>query len=420
VLTALLLASSSGCSPPTLEALPQDTGGPRDTGETGSATDSGDTEDTIEDIGSPPELVYTQDEVHALDIRLGAAAIRALSEDPWTYVEGAVTFDGADFDSVGVRLKGAWGSFEDLSGKANFKVDFNRYVDGQTLWGIEQLTVNNNVVDCSFLRENLAYRVVATVGLHETRTAYVSVRVNEEDYGLYVLVETPDDSWLDRTFADPSGNLYDGKYIFTEDWDFVSMVDFTPALQDYFELEEGTDVQRADIHAVTEALQAARTSPDGFTDLGELIDWEQVLRVWASELWIGQLDGYWLNQNNYRVYFNPASGLVEMLPWDMDYAFYHDSDWGMNWHRPSGQLAAWCLQDPACRTRLEEISMDVIERVDAAGLDLHLEEMVQLITPYVSEETRACTRLSEVERRQDEMRRWIDERSDEVRAIWEE
>ncbi len=409
-----LLIFAVGCTPSgvgTIQVAPPDDPGTTDTG---STLDSG------EQVGSPPEMIYNQDVVHTLQIQLGAAEIQSLTRDPWTYVEGDVVFDGKAVDSVGVRLKGAWGSFQDLDEKANFKVDFNRYVEDQTLWGIEQLTVNNSAVDCSYLRENLAYETFARVGIHETRTAYVWVQVNGEDYGLYVLIETPDDTWLDRTFEEPGGNLYDGKYIFTEDWDFVSMVDFAPALQDYFELEEGTDVGREDVHRVTLALAQAQSDPDGFTALGELVDWDQVLRVWAAELWVGQLDGYWLNQNNYRVYFNPASGLVEMLPWDTDYAFCHDSDWGMDWHRPAGELADFCLADPTCRSALRQSSMEVLDILEDADLPGHLEGVVELIQAWALEDPRACPNPSAVLREQDRMRQWLEVRSDEVRGIWAE
>jgi spore coat protein CotH len=417
--TPLFLAAGLACAPTTIDAVELDSTEDTETGEPETTRDTDDP-DPAEEVGSPPEMIFTHDVVHNLDISIDAAAIQSLRRDPWTYVEGDVVFDGTAVDSVGVRLKGAWGSFEDLDEKANFKIDFNRYVPGQTLWEVEQLTVNNSKVDCSFLRENIAYTTIAAVGLHETRTAYVWVRVNGEDYGLYVLIETPDDTWLDRTFEESDGNLYDGKYIFTEDWDFVSMVDFAQGLHDYFELEEGTEVGREDIYEVTAALWSARSDPDGFAQIGNVVDWDQVLLVWATEMWIGQLDGYWLNQNNYRVYFNPETGLMEMLPWDMDYSFYHDSDWGMNWYRPSGELTDFCMNNATCRAALEETSMRVLEILETADLQTHLEQMVELIRPFSAEGPRACTDSTDVRRKQQVMRDWMDERSDEVRAIWAE
>ncbi len=407
------------CGPVTLEDPSPD---PLDTGVTETATDTATppTDTGPERVGEAGHPIFGMDVVHSLDITLSDEAIRSLDRDPWDYVEGAVVFDGKAVDSVGVRLKGAWGSFEDLDGKANFKIDFNRYVDGQDLWGTEQLTVNNSRVDCSFLREVTAYHVIDTVGLHETRTGFVWVTVNGTDYGLYVLVETPDDEWLDHTFEASDGNLYDGKYIFTEDWDFVSYVDFTPSEQVYFELEEGTDVGLVDVEAVTEVLRTARSDPDGYEHLGQLVDWSQLQRVWATEQWVGQLDGYWLNTNNYRIYFNPLSQRMEMLPWDMDYSFYNDSDWGMDWWRPSGELTKFCMQDADCLADLRTESEQVLAILDATDLDDWVNEVRDLIEPHANADTRACTSDNTIYWMQEEIETWVRNRSDEVREIWEE
>ncbi len=377
------------------------------------------------DGGSPSDAIFTWDTVHALDIRLSDEAIESLDQDPFTYVEGSVTFDEQDVDPVGVRLKGNF-TFRPLDAKASFKVDFNRYVQGQTLLGIEQLTVNNNVMDCSSLREHLAYRAMATAGVHETRTAHAWVRVNEEDYGLYVLVETPDDAWLERIYEEPDGNLYDGQFVKGEA--FASSVDFIPQAQDLFEQEEGTDVGREDIHLITDGIAAWEGDLDGHAKLGALVDWDQLLRVWAAEQWVGQIDGYWLSRNNYRVYFNPQSGRMEMLPWDMDNAFYRAADWGFDWNTPwqeevepwsgSGRLFNFCMQDPSCTEALREAAMHIADTLESADLDLRLEQMVELIEPHVAVDPRQECDPTTITEEQDHMREWLLVRSDEVRELW--
>ena len=68
-------------------------------------------------------------------------------------------------------------------------------------------------------------------------------------------------------------------------------------------------------------------------------NWPEYHRELAVEQWVGHNDGYALNTNNYRPYFNPEDGLMQVLPWDLDYGFLNDSDWGMSWASPRGQLA---------------------------------------------------------------------------------
>ena len=93
---------------------------------------------------------------------------------------------------VGVRLKGGLGSFRGLEGKAAFKVKVDEYVDGQTFFGLEKLTLNNMVQDPSMVHETLAYELFRSLGVPASRTGYAFVRVNGESFGLYLNVETLD------------------------------------------------------------------------------------------------------------------------------------------------------------------------------------------------------------------------------------
>jgi len=270
------------------------------------------------------------------------------------------------------------------------------------------------VVDCSYLREWLAYEVIAQAGLPRTRTAYVRVWLNGEYYGLYVLVETPDDVWLDHVFREPGGNLYDGKYVFSEDWTWYSRVEFNRRQQQYFQLEEGEEVDLADIRAITAALDT-RGGGDVMARTDDLIDWEQILTVFAAETWIGQLDGYFLNANNYRVYFDPADGRMDMLPWDTDYAFLEDRDWGMDWRWPRGRLAQECGRDGDCWRRLEDLRVEVADHLDAVDLLGPMEAIAAMIHDDALDDPRSTCNGPRVATNQDWLREWILERGDDIR-----
>ncbi len=366
--------------------------------------------------GDAADWIFTLDEVHTLDVQLSLDALQALADDPYTYVEGAITFDEHAVDQVGVRLKGASGSFQPISSKANFKIDMNRVVEGQEFFGLEQLTVNNNVVDCSFLRETMGYRAFAAAGMPRTRTAYVWVTVNGNDKGLYTLLETPDDAWLDRVYSDGNGNLYDGKYVFAEDWSWFSRVDFLISTEIYFELEEGTEVGLEDIHGITQALIDHWDDPDGYAALGALLDWDSFHTQFATEVWSGHLDGYYTNNNNFRIYFNPTTGLAEILPWDMDYAFYEASDWGMSWLSPLGVVGQFCIENEACWAAQLERADEVFDIIDAAALGQDLEQAVTLITPYASADPYACGSAVTIAAYQEVLRTWVVSRSPTARA----
>ena len=87
------------------------------------------------------------------------------------------------------------------------------------------------------------------MGIPTSRTGYAQLFVNGEDYGLYLVVESQDDRWLKRNFEDRSGNLYDGKYVYSGYW--PTIVDFGKGLDHWFDLEEGEDVDFEDIGTIS-------------------------------------------------------------------------------------------------------------------------------------------------------------------------
>ena len=91
-------------------------------------------------------------------------------------------------------------------------------------------------------------------------------------------------------------------------------------------------------------------------------------RELAAEQWVGHNDGYALNTNNYRVYFNPADGKAQIVPWDFDYGFLHDSDWGMSWASPLGRLAKGCFLDPQCSADHKAAVKALLDAIDPAAL----------------------------------------------------
>ncbi len=367
------------------------------------------------DTGDRVEAEFFDDTfVHEVAITLETDAARSLQRNPYDYAEGSVTVDGAEFARVGVRLRGKYGSFRDLDGKPKFKLDFNRFEKDQRLGDHETLALNNEVVDCSYLREPVGYALWRQLGLPAPRTVYTRVTVNGEDYGLYVAVEFPDDRFLADRYADGSGNLYDGKYVYSERGDFA-LIDFTPEQVDYFQLEEGTDVGRADLYGIRDALSADGTFEERF---GPVLDTARFRRHLAAEQWTGHLDGYAMNTNNYRVYFDPADGLADLLVYDLDYAFLSPGTWGMSWASPTGALVKECWADEGCRAEHAAAVADVVESVDTDALLAEVDRWTALIAGDVeSDPKRECTRR-QIAPEQAAIRAWVEGGSADLAAYW--
>ena len=378
--------------------------------------------ESIEGSGEDDSWIYNPDIVHTLDIGISSKNIEILNDKSGAYssetvwVDVDITYDGIAMEDVGLRLKGLWGSWRSFEDKPSLKLDFNRYVDGQEFAELEGMTLNNMIIDCSFMREHMAYPVYEAMGVPVPRTAYVWVTVNGADYGLYLNIESIDDVYLDRHHEDGNGTLYDADYILWDDGSYTTL-DFYTYLVQFFELEEGDDTAGSDLTAISELLDTWEGSPEFYEQTATMIDWDHHQRMVAAEMWVGQNDGYSLNRNNYLVYFEPE-GLMTIQPWDHDYAFLHAGDWGFSWTSPQGRMTLACLQDANCRAdQLARIS-EVLDAVKAIDFDGRYTATRSMIDDYIQEDPRRECSMSYVSWYQGILSDWPDERESELRTMW--
>lgn len=439
LLLALLLSCVSDKGGDDGRPRPDDTAQLDDTGtagtDGGSVTDGGSDGGTADDTGTEPtepllvvEEIGDQDPdldgwifdplvIHQVEITLPEDSVRSLDLSPYSYAEGAISFDGIVLPTVGVRLRGKIGSFRYLSGKPKFKIDLNQYIDGQRLTGVETLSLNNSVVDCSYLKEPIAYRVMREAGVSASRTSFAQVTVNGSDYGLYVMVETPDDRFLVANFDDPTGNLYDGKYVYYPNGSY-ELLDFATGDDLLFQLEEGTDVGNEDIIAVSAAVTEWWGTGRFEEQVGELVDFDLLHRGLAAEQWVGHVDGYAMNTNNYRVYFDPSDGLMKYIPWDFDYSFIQDWEWGMSWGSPRGSLASGCWNDEHCLAAQADAVAELTDTIDGVDLVGFYRELADLTADAALADPRRECSWSYVVYYRNLVRDFTVGRSDSLRATW--
>lgn len=374
-----------------------------------------------EDAGAQdPDLdgwLFAPDVVHTIDLTLSPASTALLDADPYTHVSAGVSIDGEGLDEVGVRLRGKIGSFRTLSGKPKFEVDFNHFVADRRFYGLESISLNNAVVDCSFLKEPMALEVLRRAGVPASRSGFAWVRVNGADYGLYVLIETQDDRFTRRNWADGTGNLYDGKYVWYGGWSYT-LLDFNSGVDELYQLEEGVDVAWADIHGISEALSVGSTNGAYVETLDPVVDWDELHREIIGEQWTGQNDGYALDINNYRVYFDPETGKASIIPWDYDYSFLNDSDWGMSWHYPAGNLAYACFVDPTCAAAHAAMVAEVLPDLDPVALTEAFNRMDEATWDASQQDPRQECGAASVGPYRDAIRSWILGRGDYMRRFW--
>ncbi len=261
-----------------------------------------------------------------------------LRDAPRDYTRCTLIEDGTTtHKSIGVKLKGAAGSYRDFDDRPGLTLNLDKYKKGQRWHGMEKLHLNNAVQDESLLSEWLGAELFREAGYPVPRAGHVRLWINDRDMGIYVLREGFDEPFLKRSFQDHNGNLYDGGFV----------QDIDSAL----EMDAGDDPDnRSDLVG----LAAACYQPDAqvrWAQISERLDMNQFLTFMALERLCGHWDGYTLNMNNYRVYF-PPQGKGVFLPHGMDQLF---SDPGAGLYDHSAPLlAAAVMQNDEWRDQYRE------------------------------------------------------------------
>lgn len=345
-------------------------------------------------IVDPAAVVYDPHAVETIDLTLSAEAITALEAEPSEYVKG--TFEMATTSGgpgggetpltpaplpVEVKLKGS-GSFRPITGKAAFKLKFKK---ADAFLGLRKMTLNNMVQDESMTHEALTYLAFGALDAPAPRSDYAYLRLNGEDVGLYADVETLDKVALEKRFGafeDPPQHLYEGE----------AGDDVREGEAGSFEVDEGDEVERADLEAL---IAAVNGSGESFSKrVAAVADLEEMARMWAIEHYIAHWDGYaghaeaGLRPNNYYL-FSDATGRFQMLPWGTD------QTWDLNQEIPhrivefdseGGLMFNQCLADQACFRLYWEALGDVADAVEAMDAGAFLTATAAMLAPWQQQE----------------------------------
>ena len=130
------------------------------------------------------------------------------------FIMADVIVNGKEFKSVGIRPKGNSSLTQVAnsdSDRYSFRLQFNEYIKDQTCFGLESFVVNNMLGDNTYMKEYVSYELMHEVGVDAPYFGYADIKVNGENWGLYLAVELYNDSYEQRVFGDTSGMLYNVK-----------------------------------------------------------------------------------------------------------------------------------------------------------------------------------------------------------------
>jgi len=262
--------------------------------------------------------------ITSIELEIPDASAAALNNTSTAKIYTAATFKftaaGQSYGpiDVGVRLKGST-SLERLSGRPSFKIAFNwKLLKGNRFLGLKNLTLNAMTQDGSKLHEFGAYKLFNLMGVPAPRTGWTDLKINGTSRGLYISIESIDDIFLGTKYKDVTQHLYEGialkdlksgnndggkdtgKYLVKEGWTA------TPNKNDLGKL-----------------ISAANYSSGSkwWAKLGTVADRTELLKMFATENFLGHWDGYTGPLQNNHFLRSNIKNQFTMLPWGTDQTF---------------------------------------------------------------------------------------------------
>lgn len=163
---------------------------------------------------SSSQLVLDKDSVTEINIEIDENIWQELLDNATAeeYYSANITINDETFYNVGLRTKGNSSlsnvARDENSDRYSLKIKFDKYVDGQTYYGIEKLALNNNYQDPTYMKEYLSYEIFSSLGVPTPEYSYASISINGEPWGLYLAIEDIDERYIEKYYGSLDGNLY--------------------------------------------------------------------------------------------------------------------------------------------------------------------------------------------------------------------
>lgn len=285
----------------------------------------------------PAREFFAKGGVVKVELTLAPAERQQLREQPRSYVPATLRLDGgAPWSDVGIKLKGAAGSFQKIDERPGFTVHLGKFGGESRLHGLRRFHLNNGAQDDSRLCEWLGHEVFEAAGRPAPRVGHAHVFLDGNELGLYVLREAFDAQFLRRAFGTTAGNLYDGGFCQDIDQDL--------------EKDSGDGAgDHGDLHALLAACRAE--GEQRWQQFAQLVDVDALIDFCALEAMLGHWDGYAANRNNFRLWV-PQQGGALFLPHGMDQLF-GDADASILKH-PGAIVAQALMENPKWRKRYRD------------------------------------------------------------------
>ncbi|MDZ4758560.1 MAG: CotH kinase family protein [Bacteroidota bacterium] len=234
-----------------------------------------------------------------------------------------LTFDGVTLDTIGIRQRGNSSNrfFNYYKFKKPFKLEIDAFKNIK-LDGLKNIILNNCTDDPSYVREALCYKLIRDEGLPAPRTSYAKVYINNQYWGLYMLVENVDKTFLKDKYGGSAnnGNLYKTAQTGQAYLHAINIGDTLHKKKTGLELKTNETIN--DWSRLVNFINLLNNSDKPYfrDSLLKYFDVNSYLTLLAIEKLVYSWDSYWANGNNYYMYEHP-DGTIRWISWDMNETF---------------------------------------------------------------------------------------------------
>ena len=236
-------------------------------------------------------------------------------------------WNGITVRNVGVRQRG-FGSR--TASKPNLRVDMNRYASNQRFVGLAAINLDNVYSDASMMRDPLAMKIFARLGVPAPRQAHARLFVNDAYAGVYVIVEPVDRTFVSRVYGEAEADAGIGRATCSSTGGSTSTTSayMGPSLAAYagiFRAQTRDTSSLTGLYApLEELIRTVNEIPrDRFaTEVGRLLDLPQLARFLGIQNCMAELDGFagYYGMNNFSLYRFRDGRPAVVIPWDADNA----------------------------------------------------------------------------------------------------
>lgn len=268
------------------------------------------------------------------------------------YAQCSVIIDNEAYKNVAIRAKGNT-SLSNVQNYGNdrysFKIEFDHYDDANTYYGLDKLCLNNIIQDNTYMKDYLTYQMMGFFGVNAPLSSYAQILVNGEEWGLYLAVESVEESFLSRNYGNDYGELYKpdsmgmeggrppeggmqmpvrnggemdgmgrmGGMDRTGNSD-VSLIYSDDEYSSYSNIFDNakTDISEKDKDRFIASLKKLNEN----NSIAEVVNVEDVIRYFVVHNFVCNFDSYTGSMiHNYYLY--EKNGQLSMIPWDYNLAF---------------------------------------------------------------------------------------------------